>query len=191
MHTGAYLLRIRELKLARPLDRNWFEGFCLLWWNSADSSHINKLGETARWLQLKPSSSWPRLTVSAFQYLRWCALTKPAVVYLSEMKPIKEKSIVTTVDVAVDPSCLIIWCKKNSRRHDGYSNWSRWLQLMCPEGWQRLQDSFADLVQYITQEMCFKYFLNLAGTSSRQPSHSCNHRAVHQVYSLRRGIYGR
>ena len=30
-------------------------------------------------LQLQPSSSWPRPTVSAFQYFRWCALTKPAV----------------------------------------------------------------------------------------------------------------
>ena len=37
------------------------------------------LGGTARWLQLQPLSAWPRPTVSAFQYFRWCALTTPAV----------------------------------------------------------------------------------------------------------------
>ena len=37
------------------------------------------LGGTVRWLQLQPSSAWPRPTVRAFQYFRWCALTKPAV----------------------------------------------------------------------------------------------------------------
>ena len=37
------------------------------------------LGGTARWLQLQPSSSWPRPKVSAFQYFRWCALTKLTV----------------------------------------------------------------------------------------------------------------
>ena len=36
---------------------------------------------TARWLQLQPSSAWPRPTASAFQYFRWCALTKPAASY--------------------------------------------------------------------------------------------------------------
>ena len=40
---------------------------------------VKSLGVTARWLQLQPSSAWPRPTVSAFQYFRWCALTKPAV----------------------------------------------------------------------------------------------------------------
>ena len=31
--------------------------------------HLHR-GGTARWLQLQPSSAWPRLTVSAFQYSR-------------------------------------------------------------------------------------------------------------------------
>ena len=39
------------------------------------------LGETARWLQLQPSSTWSRPTMSAFQYFRWSALTKPTVSY--------------------------------------------------------------------------------------------------------------
>ena len=43
------------------------------------SGATRALGGTARWLQLQPSSAWPRPTVSAFQYFRWCALTKPAV----------------------------------------------------------------------------------------------------------------
>ena len=37
------------------------------------------LGGTAQWLQLQPSSAWPRPALSAFQYFRWCALTKHAV----------------------------------------------------------------------------------------------------------------
>ena len=36
---------------------------------------IMSLAETARWLQ-QPSSSWPRPTVSTFQYFRWYVLTK-------------------------------------------------------------------------------------------------------------------
>ena len=43
------------------------------------SGITTSLGGTARWLQLQPSSAWPRPTVSAFQYFRWCALTKPAL----------------------------------------------------------------------------------------------------------------
>ena len=43
-------------------------------------SHMQcSLGGTARWLQLQPSSAWPRPTVSAFQYFRWCAITKSTV----------------------------------------------------------------------------------------------------------------
>ena len=80
------------------------------------------LGGTARWLQLQPSSAWPRPTMSAFQYFRWCALTKPTVSHLLRWKYSSSKGLsrVITVDVAVDPSFLVILCIKYSP--------SRWLQ---------------------------------------------------------------
>ena len=37
------------------------------------------LGQTARWLELQPSSPWPWSTVTAVQYFRWCVLKNPAV----------------------------------------------------------------------------------------------------------------
>ena len=82
------------------------------------------LGGTARWLQLQPSSAWPRPTVSAFQYFRWCALTKPAVFHFlcRIYSPVKGRSLVITVDVTVDPIFLVIRCRKYSP--------SRWLQQM-------------------------------------------------------------
>ena len=53
---------------------------------------------------------------------------------------------------------------ENIRRHDGCNKWWRWLQLMFREGWRGLHDSFDELVPLITQEICFEYFWNLAGT---------------------------
>ena len=52
---------------------------------------------------------------------------------------------------------------ENIRRHDGCNKWWRWLQLMFRKGWRGLHDSFDELDPLITQEICFKYFLNLAG----------------------------
>ena len=125
-------------------------------------------GGTARWLQLQPSSSWPRLTVSAFQYFRWCALTKLAVSHFLHQiySPSKEEALQSLL---MSLSTLVFWLfdEENIRRHDGCSKWWRWLQLMFRERWRGLHDSFDELVPLITQEICFKYFWNLAGTFFR------------------------
>ena len=125
-------------------------------------------GGTARWLQLQPSSSWPRPTVSTFQYFRWCALTKLAVSHFLHQiySPSKEEALQSLL---ISLSTLVFWLfdEENIRRHDGCSKWWRWLQLMFRERWRGLHDSFDELVPLITQEICFKYFWNLAGTFFR------------------------
>ena len=111
------------------------------------------LGETARWLQLQPSSSWPRPTVSAFQYFRWCALTKLAVSHFLHQiySPSKEEALQSLL---MSLSTLVFWLfdEENIRRHDGCSKWWRWLQLMFRERWRGLHDSFDELVPLITQD---------------------------------------
>ena len=126
------------------------------------------LGGTARWLQLQPSSSWPRPTVSAFQYFRWCALTKLAVSnFLHQIySPSKEEALQSLL---MSLLTLVFWLfdAENIRRHDGCNKWWRWLQLMFREGWRGLHDSFDELVTLITLEICIEYFWNLAGTLYR------------------------
>ena len=121
------------------------------------------LGGTARWLQLQPSSSWPRPTVSAFQYFRLSALTKLAVSHFLHQiySPSKEEALQSLL---MSMSTLVFWLfdEENIRRHDGCNKWWRWLQLMFRERWRGLHDSFDELVPLITQEICFKYFWNLA-----------------------------
>ena len=123
------------------------------------------LGGTARWLQLQPSSSWLRPTVSTFQYFCWCALTKHAVFHFLHQiySPSKEEALQSLlVPLSTLVSCLFY--AENIRCHDGCNKWWRWLQLMFREGWRGLHNSFDELVMLITQETFFKYFLNLAGT---------------------------
>ena len=62
-----------EPKMYVPIDIKWLTKM------STIAIFTLSLGGTARWLQLQPSSAWPQPTVSAFQYFRYCALTKPAV----------------------------------------------------------------------------------------------------------------
>ena len=84
--------------------------------------HLHR-GGTARWLQLQPSSAWPRLMVSAFQYSR-CMVCPNKARCVSFSAPdidfVKWRSLVITVDVTVDPSFLVMRCRKYSP--------SRWLQ---------------------------------------------------------------
>ena len=123
------------------------------------------LGGTARWLQLQPSSAWPRPTVSTFQYFRWCVLTKPAVShFLYWIYSLSNEEALQSLLMSL--STLVFWLfnVENIRRHDGCNKWWRWLRLMFRERWRGLHDSFDELVPLITQEICFKYFLNLAGT---------------------------
>ena len=121
------------------------------------------LGGTARWLQLQPSSAWPRPTVSAFQYFRWCALTEPAVShFLRWIYSLSKEEALQSLLMSL--STLVFWLfdVENIRRHDGCNKWWRWLQLMFREWWRGLHDSFDELVPLITQEICFKYFLKLS-----------------------------
>ena len=114
----------------KHFPRNWpfVRGFH---WLPVNSPHKGQwrgalsLGVTTRWLQLQPTSAWPRPTVSAFQYFRWCAPTKHAVSHFLRriyIYFVKGRSLVITVDVAVDPSFLVIGCRKYSP--------PRWLQQM-------------------------------------------------------------
>ena len=126
---------------------------------TADNSLMQLVGGTARWLQLQPSSSWPRPTVSAFQYFRWCALTKLQVShFLHQICNLSKEEALQSLLMSL--SSLVFWLfdVENIRRHDGCNKWWRWLQLMFREGWRGLHDSFDELVTLITPEICFEYF---------------------------------
>ena len=81
-------------------------------------------------------------------------------------------------------SIIVFWLfdVENIRRHDGCNKWWRWLQLMFREGWRGLHGSFDELAPLITQEICFRYFLNLAGTLFKVESwHNLDNHGVSQL----------
>ena len=63
-------------------------------------------------------------TVSAFQYFRWCALTKPAVShFLRQIYSLLTEEALLSMLMSL--STLVFWLfdVENIRRHDGCNKW--------------------------------------------------------------------
>ena len=100
------------------------------------------LGGTARWMQLQPSSAWPRATVSAFQYFSWCALTKPKVShFLRRIYSLSKEETFWSLLMLLLTLVFWLFDLENIRRHIGCNKWWRCLQLMFQEGWRGLHNS--------------------------------------------------